>query len=80
MFFNNDYLLFLGNTFCLFGISMEALRIAGGIVIANPHCFQVNLVKQRSKQKVESDAQTRNDIALTPLAIPMLAGPGSISC
>jgi multiple antibiotic resistance protein len=25
---------FLGNTFCLFGISMEALRIAGGIVIA----------------------------------------------
>jgi multiple antibiotic resistance protein len=31
-------------------------------------------------KKVESDAQTRNDIALTPLAIPMLAGPGSISC
>jgi multiple antibiotic resistance protein len=82
MFCNNDYLLFLGNTFCLFGISMEALRIAGGIVIATlgSHCFQVNLVKQRSKQKVESDAQTRNDIALTPLAIPMLAGPGSISC
>jgi small neutral amino acid transporter SnatA (MarC family) len=25
---------FLGNTFCLFSISMEALRIAGGIVIA----------------------------------------------
>jgi multiple antibiotic resistance protein len=39
----------------------------------------VNLVKQRVSKKVESDAQTRNDIALTPLAIPMLAGPGSIS-
>jgi multiple antibiotic resistance protein len=29
--------------------------------------------KTESKQKSESDAQTRNDIALTPLAIPMLA-------
>ena len=28
---------------------------------------------------MENDAQKRNDIALTPLAIPMLAGPGSIS-
>jgi multiple antibiotic resistance protein len=43
------------------------------------HCFQVNKNRGVSK-KVESDAQTRNDIALTPLAIPMLAGPGSISC
>src|SRR5690606_26571048 len=29
--------------------------------------------------KVANDAQKRNDIALTPLAIPMLAGPGSMS-
>jgi multiple antibiotic resistance protein len=78
-FCNNDYLFFREYVFSLFGISMEALRIAGGIVIATSgsHCFQVNLVKTESKKK-ESDAQTRNDIALTPLAIPMLAGPGSI--
>jgi hypothetical protein len=45
---------------------MEALRIAGGIIATSgSHCFQVNLVKTGSKQKVESDAQTRNDIALT---------------
>src|SRR5690606_11218092 len=30
-------------------------------------------------KKVEHEVQNRNDIALTPLAIPMLAGPGSIS-
>ena len=30
-------------------------------------------------KKVAHDAQKRSDIALTPLAIPMLAGPGSIS-
>ena len=31
------------------------------------------------KKEVQNDAQNRNDIALSPLAIPMLAGPGSIS-
>jgi multiple antibiotic resistance protein len=30
-------------------------------------------------KKAENGAQHRNDIALTPIAIPMLAGPGSIS-
>jgi multiple antibiotic resistance protein len=33
-FCNNDYLLFFGGIRFFFGISMEALRIAGGIVIA----------------------------------------------
>ena len=38
------------------------------------------LTKKRGiNKKAETDAQKRNDIALTPLAIPMLAGPGSIS-
>ena len=35
--------------------------------------------KRGINKKAETDAQQRNDIALTPLAIPMLAGPGSIS-
>jgi small neutral amino acid transporter SnatA (MarC family) len=30
-------------------------------------------------KKVQQDIENRNDIALTPLAMPMLAGPGSIS-
>ena len=30
-------------------------------------------------KKVQEDIENRNDIALTPLAMPMLAGPGSIS-
>ncbi|HKO76956.1 MAG TPA: MarC family protein, partial [Flavobacterium sp.] len=35
--------------------------------------------KRGINKKIESEAQKRNDIALTPLAMPMLAGPGSIS-
>lgn len=65
-----------------FGISIDALRIAGGIVIVNSGFSllsgQINK-KRGINKKVENDAQKRNDIALTPLAIPMLAGPGSIS-
>ena len=65
-----------------FGISIDALRIAGGFIIVNSGFSLLNrkFTKGRGVRKdVENDAQKRNDIALTPLAIPMLAGPGSIS-
>ncbi|CAD0004994.1 MULTISPECIES: MarC family NAAT transporter [Flavobacterium] len=65
-----------------FGISIDALRIAGGLVILNSgfSLLSGKISKKRGiNKKVENDAQKRNDIALTPLAIPMLAGPGSIS-
>lgn len=65
-----------------FGISIDALRIAGGIVIMNSgfSLLSGGFSKNRGVNKeVQNDAQNRNDIALTPLAIPMLAGPGSIS-
>jgi MarC family membrane protein len=75
-FFFGEYVL------SFFGISIEALRIAGGIIIATSgfSLLTGNFNKKRGvSKKVASDAQRRNDIALTPLAIPMLAGPGSIS-
>lgn len=65
-----------------FGISIDALRIAGGIIIVNSgfSLLSGKFNKKRGiNKKIENDAQHRNDIALTPLAIPMLAGPGSIS-
>jgi multiple antibiotic resistance protein len=65
-----------------FGISIDALRIAGGIIIVNSgfSLLSGKFTKKRGiSKKAETDAQKRNDIALTPLAIPMLAGPGSIS-
>jgi MarC family membrane protein len=66
-----------------FGISIDALRIAGGFIIVNSGFSLLNrkFTKGRGVRKdVENDAQKRNDIALTPLAIPMLAGPGLYPC
>jgi MarC family membrane protein len=65
-----------------FGITISALRIAGGIIIASSGFSLLNGKFNKNKginKKVEEDIQSRNDIALTPLAMPMLAGPGSIS-
>jgi MarC family membrane protein len=65
-----------------FGITITALRIAGGIIIASSgfSLLNGNFTKNRGiNKKVEEDISTRNAIALTPLAMPMLAGPGSIS-
>jgi MarC family membrane protein len=65
-----------------FGITITALRIAGGIIIASSGFSLLNgkFSKNRGiNKKVEEDIQSRNAIALTPLAMPMLAGPGSIS-
>ena len=75
-FFAGQYVL----TF--FGISIDALRIAGGLVILSSgfSLLSGKINKKRGiNKKIENDAQSRNDISLTPLAIPMLAGPGSIS-
>lgn len=65
-----------------FGISIPALRITGGIIIASSGFSLLNGKFSRNRginKKVEEDISTRNAIALTPLAMPMLAGPGSIS-
>ncbi|MBA5792376.1 MULTISPECIES: MarC family NAAT transporter [unclassified Flavobacterium] len=65
-----------------FGISIDVLRIAGGIVICSSGfgLLSGTFSKRRGvNKKVANDAQHRSDIALTPLAIPMMAGPGSMS-
>ncbi|WP_281238826.1 MULTISPECIES: MarC family protein [Flavobacterium] len=65
-----------------FGINIDSLRIAGGLIIVSSgfSLLSGKFNKKRGiNKKIESDAQQRNDIALTPLAMPMLAGPGSIS-
>ncbi len=65
-----------------FGITISALRITGGLIIAGSGFSLLNgkFNKNRGINKqVEEDIQNRNSISLTPLAMPMLAGPGSIS-
>lgn len=76
-FFAGKYLL------PFFGISLNSLKIAGGIVIASSGfaLLSGSFTKHKGmkKSKVREDIKSRSDITLTPLAIPMLAGPGTLS-
>ncbi|MCB7481187.1 MarC family NAAT transporter [Christiangramia sediminis] len=66
-----------------FGISLDSLRIAGGLIITTSGFALLtgsfSKHKGMDKPKVQEDAFQRDGVSLTPLAIPMLAGPGSIS-
>jgi multiple antibiotic resistance protein len=65
----------------IFGISLEAFRIAGGLLLFGIGMEMVYAKTSRTKltatEKYES--QDMEDIAIMPLAIPMIAGPGAIT-
>jgi multiple antibiotic resistance protein len=60
-----------------FGISLPVLKIAGGLIVANTAWGMVT-GSSRMTTAESSEALTKEDISLTPMAMPMLSGPGSI--
>src|SRR5579863_3766541 len=69
----------LGGSFVLefFGISLSALRIAGGLIVAHTAWAMVTATSRLTPAE-NAEASDKDDIAFTPMAMPMLAGPGSI--
>ncbi len=64
-----------------FGIQLASFRVGGGILIAFMALSMLRGEKtdiKISQDEIERQAQIR-EIGIVPLAIPMLAGPGSIS-
>ncbi len=62
--------------FQLFGITIPAFKITGGILI-----FYVGfemLMSKKSKIHSTDNAEDQKGVAISPLAIPILAGPGTI--
>ncbi|HMP30787.1 MAG TPA: MarC family protein [Saprospiraceae bacterium] len=74
---------FLVGTYILqfFGISVNAMRIAGGLVILSSGygLLQGKFEQSRMSDKVKEEALHKQDISFSPMAMPMLSGPGSIS-
>jgi len=60
-----------------FGISLPVLKIAGGLIVANTAWGMVT-ASSRMTHEESNEALTKEDISLTPMAMPMLSGPGSI--
>jgi len=67
--------------FRFLGITLPAFKIAGSIVLL---LVALDMLRARRSQVKETPEETdagaaKEDIAVTPLAVPMLAGPGAIS-
>lgn len=60
-----------------FGISIPALRLAGGLIVARVGFAM--LAPPDAADDDEGAASPRLEVAFTPLAVPMLSGPGSIA-
>ncbi|WAH44678.1 MarC family protein [Alicyclobacillus fastidiosus] len=63
----------------LFGITIEAFRVAGGILVFFIAFQLLNAQPSHIQTPHEDESQPKPDITLTPLALPIIAGPGTIA-
>jgi multiple antibiotic resistance protein len=63
-----------------FGLSIPGMRIAGGLLVCSVafamYSPQTNDEEERRRQE---EARAKHDVSFSPLAMPMLSGPGSIA-
>ncbi len=71
--------LLIGNVILnLFSITIHAFRVAGGILLFGI-AYDLLHAKLSPIQSSVEDKVSNQDIALTPLAMPIIAGPGTIT-
>lgn len=70
-----------GTIFQLFGITIHAFRIAGGIIFfgIGMDMLQAKRSRVKSTEEEEREGLAKQDVGITPLGIPMLTGPGAIT-
>jgi multiple antibiotic resistance protein len=61
------------------GVSIDALRIAGGLLLFKLAFDMVLGRRERQTEDEEEEAHQRDDVAVFPLAIPLIAGPGAFA-
>jgi multiple antibiotic resistance protein len=64
-----------------FGVSMASFRVGGGILVMliAIAMFHAQLSWSKATPEETKEAEKKADVAVVPLAIPLLAGPGAIS-
>jgi multiple antibiotic resistance protein len=63
-----------------FGITIHALQLAGAIIISRSGFMLLNSQhKNDIRGPIKEESINKEDISFSPLAMPLLAGPGSIS-
>lgn len=64
-----------------FGISLPGIRIAGGLVIMRAGYAMLNpdTAGRKLSSEDQEAAMEKEDVSFSPLAMPLLSGPGSIA-
>ena len=69
--------------FRIFGITVEAFRIAGGIILFTVGMQMLKLqtvrIKQTEEEKEDMLKRQHQDIGVIPLGVPVMCGPGTIT-
>lgn len=75
------FALFGGVIFKVFGVSLGAFRVAGGILllVTSLDMLRARTSETRTTRTEEEEGVEKDDVALVPLAMPLLAGPGAIA-
>jgi multiple antibiotic resistance protein len=68
-----------GPVLAYLGISVAALRVAGGILLFRIAVDMVFAQSRRETTEEEAEARAKEDISVFPLAIPLIAGPGALA-
>src|SRR3954467_7860757 len=67
--------------FKVFGVTLGAFKVAGGVLLLLTAIEMLRAQQQRTRVTPEEEREgaEKEDVAIFPLAIPLLAGPGSIA-
>ncbi|MGD1858175.1 MAG: MarC family protein [Leptolyngbyaceae cyanobacterium] len=78
-----SFLIVGGSILQFFGVSLEVVRIAGGIVVFHAAWNTMNADAKKLTELENQEATQRvdrhEDISFMPMTIPLLAGPGAIA-
>ncbi len=75
------FTVFGGVLFRFFGLTLSAFRVAGGmlLMLTALDMLRARPPATRTSSGEEKEGDEKDDIAIVPLAMPVLAGPGSIA-
>ena len=70
-----------GYLLAFFGINIDSFRVAGGILLLlmAVHMLQAKTPPTKTNATEQDEAIAKEDVSIVPLAIPLTAGPGTIS-
>lgn len=75
------FTLFGGFVFKMFGVTLGAFRVAGGLllILTALDMLRGRPSATRTSEQEAAEGAEKDDIAIVPLAMPLLSGPGSIA-